>query len=173
MGKRFTLAVLTLVAAFLLYDPKNVNENAKRSPVISKRTDQDSFPTVYKTLEKSAETAWKTFTATSQVFQVTHLTETTTITSIQSPTATVTRYASTNAPSSEADFQALYNVIHDYIIAFQASDGIDLRPKYVRAVFHDLMYYDGSNYGSMGCIFDSPISDFAENHVCVSNASLL
>lgn len=62
----------------------------------------------------------------------------------------------------EHDYQELYDLILEHI----ESSEIDLRPKFVRAVFHDLMNFEDGSFGAEGCIFMSEdMSNFKENFV--------
>lgn len=66
----------------------------------------------------------------------------------------------------EQDFQDLYDVIQAHITE---STAVDLRPKFVRAAFHDLMNFENGKFGAEGCIFDAPVSEFRENLVRTTN----
>lgn len=70
----------------------------------------------------------------------------------------------TNEPV-EADYQKLYDEIANLIETTETETSVDLRPKFVRGAFHDLMNFNDNQFGPEGCIFDTKVAAFPENLV--------
>jgi catalase (peroxidase I) len=78
------------------------------------------------------------------------------------PSSTTT-HPSPTPPSrlpAEADYQNLYDAIENHI---ESTTEVDLKPKFVRAAFHDLMNFDGTSFGAEGCMFDDTVRGFESN----------
>lgn len=137
-GTYFLLSLSVLALAFL-YNPETQNTNVKRSPVkqqtpLEKR--DDGILTMYKTVGRETATMWKTFTPISAQATKTIVQPVQTITQTKTVGNQLeTGFAIEQRAINEADYQSLYDTIEFRI---QTHESVDLRPKYVRAAFHDL-----------------------------------
>jgi hypothetical protein len=159
MGKsRYLLLAIAVLTASFLYETDTQQKTIKkRTPV-----DNDGYLTVYKTVGRETATLWKTFRAGGTQTIVETVTETVTETT---ETAKVTDATETSSPTQEigeAEYQMLYDSIKQRILANELL-GTDLRPKYVRAAFHDLMNFDGTSHGADGCLLIEPARSFTDN----------